>query len=59
MNISFSGLITSVGEERDRLLVSLLFRFEGYFLFLWMLRIGFVILLWHSLDLPYGKLVIS
>ena len=59
MNISFSGLITSVGEKRDRLLVSLLFRFKGYFLFLWMLRIGFVNILWHSLDLPYGKLVIS
>ena len=50
LNVSLSGLITAVGEENERedysaidLLVIMLFLF-----FLLVLRIGFVIVLWHS-----------
>ena len=54
--VSGSGSITSVGEERANLsaIVYLeLFCWRG-FLFLWVLRMGYVILLWHSLSLPYN-----
>ena len=29
------------------------------FLFLWVLKIGYVVLLWHSLSLPYNYLVFA
>ena len=29
-------------------------RLRGGFLFLWVLGVGYVILLWHSLSLPYN-----
>ena len=60
-----SGLITSDWEERERerereLICLLLFTcnyvvsvWRGY-LFLWVLGMGYVILLWHSLSLPYN-----
>ena len=55
--VSGSGSITSVGEERICLLsftcnyvVSVL---RG-FLFLWVLGMGYIILLWHPLTLPYN-----
>ena len=44
--VSCSGSITSVGEECYRLLVIMWFQF--------MLGMGCVILLWHSLGLPYN-----
>ena len=53
-----SGSITSVGEERA---ICLLLFTCNYvvsvwrgFLFLWVLGMGNVILLWHSLNLPYN-----
>ena len=50
-----------VGEERANLsaLVYLLlcgFCWRG-FLFLWVLEIGYVILMWHSMSLPYKYFV--
>ena len=57
--VSFSGLITSVGE-----LIVLLSITRNYvvsvrrcFLFLLVLRIGCANLLWHSLCLPYNYLL--
>ena len=53
--VSFSGLITSVGEERAIFLLSIVRIYvvsvrRGFSLLL-VLRIGCVILLWHSLCL--------
>ena len=57
--VNGSGSITSVGEERE-LIYLLLFTchyvvsvWRG-FLFLWVFGMGYVILLWHSLSLPYN-----
>ena len=58
--VNGSGSIISVGEERANLpavftcnyVVSV---WRG-FLFLWVLGMGYVILLWHSLSLPYNYL---
>ena len=57
--VNGSGSITSVGEERE--LICLLLFTCNYvvsvwrgFLFLWVLGMGYVILLWHSLSLPYN-----
>ena len=56
--VNGGGSITSVGEERSSFL--LLFTCEyvvsvrGGFLFLWVLGMGYVILLWHSPSLPYN-----
>ena len=57
--VSGSGSITSVGEERE--LICLLLFTCNYvvsvwigFLFLWVLGMGYVILLLHSLSLPYN-----
>ena len=62
--VSGSGSITSVGEETFSSLRELicLLLFTCYyvvsvwrgFLFLWVLGVGYVILLWHSLSLPYN-----
>ena len=56
-----SGSITSVGEERERELICLLLFICNYvvsvwrgFPFLWVLGMGYVILSWHSLSLPYN-----
>ena len=55
--VNGSGSITSVGGE----LICLLSFTCNYvvsvwrgFLFLWVLGMGYVILLWHSLSLPYN-----
>ena len=55
--VNGSGLITSVGEERE-LMCLLLFTcnyvvsvWRGFF-FLWVLGMGYVILMWQSLSLP-------
>ena len=59
--VSRSGSITSVGEERANL-SRLLFACDCVvsvrrgFLFLLVLGMGYVILLWHSLSLPYNYL---
>ena len=57
--VNCSGSITSFGEERE--LICLLsftcyyvIPFRRGFLFLWVLEMGCVILLWHSLSLPYN-----
>ena len=57
--VNGSGSTTSVGEERE--LICLLLFTCNYvvsvwrgFLFLWVLGMGYVILLWHSLSLPYN-----
>ena len=59
--VNGSGSITSVGEERA---ICLLLFTCNYvvsvwrdFLFLWVLGMGYVILLWHSLSLPYNYFV--
>ena len=56
--VNGSGSITSVGERE---LICLLLFTCNYvvsvwrgFLFLWVLRVGYVILLWHTLSLPYN-----
>ena len=65
--VNGSGSITSVGEDRANLsaIVCLLLFTCNYlyvvsvwrgFLFLWVLGMGYVILLWHSLSLPYNYL---
>ena len=50
--------ITSVAEERANysaiVYLYCLVSVRRGFLFLWVLRMGFVILLWHSLGLPYN-----
>ena len=56
--VNGSGSMTSIGEEGDNLsaIVYLLvcgFGLRG-FLFLWVLGMGCVILVWHSLSLPYN-----
>ena len=56
--VNGSGSITSVGEERANLsavvyLYYVVFVWRG-FLFLWVLGMGYVIILWHSLSLPYN-----
>ena len=57
--VNGSGSITSVGEERELICLLLfscnyvVFVWRG-FLFLWVLGMGYVILLWHSLSLPYN-----
>ena len=53
--VSGSGSITSVGEERANL--SAVVSVWRGFLFLWVLGMGYVILFWHSLSLPYNYLV--
>ena len=57
--VSGSGSIISVGEESE--LICLLLFTCNYvvsvwrgFLFLWVLGMGYVILLWYSLSLPYN-----
>ena len=60
--VSVSGSLTSVGEERE-LICLLLFTCNNMyvvsvrrgFLFLWVLRMGYAILLCHSLSLPYNS----
>ena len=59
--VSCSGSITSVREERANLsaidyLKSYVVSVRRGFLFLWVLGMGYVILLWHSLSLPYNYL---
>ena len=55
--VSFSILMASVGEERTRFSVMVTSNFDvsdrRSFPFLWMLVQGCVILLWHTLGLPY------
>ena len=57
--VSFGGLITSVGEERE-LIFLLLFTCNYVvsvrrgFLFLLVLGIGYIFLVWHFLGLPYN-----
>ena len=57
--VSVSGSLTSVGERE---LICLLLFTCNYvvsvrrgFLFLWVIGMGYVILLWHSLSLPYNS----
>ena len=62
--VNGSGSITSVGEERANLCLVVRKPFFGVsdqvvsvwkgFLFLWVLGMGYVILLWHSLSLLYN-----
>ena len=55
--VSGSGSITSVGEERAicLLLFTCIYMVSVWrdFLFPWVLGMGYVILLWHSLNFPY------
>ena len=51
LKVNFSGLITS-GEGAIK-------QVRRCLLFLWVLRKDCVILLWHSLGLPYNKFVIA
>ena len=50
------GSIASVGEERANLSAVVCLLLCGFCLerFLWVLGMGYVILLWHSLSLPYN-----
>ena len=50
------GSNTSVGEERANLSAVSVWR---GFLFLWVLGMGYIILFWHSLSLPYNYFVIT
>ena len=57
--VSGSGSITLVGEERELICLPLftcnyVVSVRRGFLFLWVLGMGCVILLWHSLSLPYN-----
>ena len=52
--VNGSGSITSVGEEKANL--SAVSVWEG-FLFLWVLGMGYVILLSHSLSPPYNYFI--
>ena len=56
--VNGSGSITLVGEERadlsDVFLPNYVVSAWRGFLFLWVLGMGYVILLWHSLSLPYS-----
>ena len=51
--VNGSGSITSVGEERANLSAVVYLSLCG-FSGLWVLGMGYVILLWHSLSLPYN-----
>ena len=55
--ISSSGSVTSVGEERAYLSANVYLLLCGLFwrgfFFLWVHGMGYVILLWPSLGLPY------
>ena len=55
--VSFSGLITytSVGEERAIFLLLFTCNYVVLRSFLFLLVLGCVILLWHSLGLPYNQ----
>ena len=59
--VSCSGSITSVGEERAIFLLLFAYNYVYSvgrdFLFLLVLRVGCVILLWHSLGLPYNYFI--
>ena len=56
--VSCSGSITSIGEERANLSAEFTCNYvvsvRKSFLFLTVLGMGCVILLWHSLSLPYN-----
>ena len=56
--VNGSGSITSVEEERANLsaVFTCSYVVSGWrgFLFLWVLGVGYVILLWHSLSHPYN-----
>ena len=52
--VNGSGSITSVGEERANLSANYVVSVWRGFLFLWVLGMGYVVLLWHSLSLPYN-----
>ena len=56
--VSGSGSVTSIGEERANLSAIVYLLLCGFcwrgFLFLWVLGMGFVILLWHCLRLLYN-----
>ena len=58
--VNGSGSITSVGEERAIYLLLFTCNYVVSvwrdFLFLWVLGMDYVILLWHSLSLPYNYL---
>ena len=59
--VNGSGSIPSVWGERANLSAVVYlwlcgFCFGGGFLFLWVLGMGYVILLWHCLSLPYNYL---
>ena len=58
LSISGSGSITSIWEERANLSAMFTCNYvvsvRRGFLFLWVLGMGRVILLWHSLSLPYN-----
>ena len=55
--VSCGGSITSVGEERAKLsfTCNYVVSVRRGFLFIWVLGLGCVILLWHSLSLPYNQ----
>ena len=61
--VSCSGSITSVGEERANLSVIVYLLLCGSvrrgFLFLLVLGMGCILLLWHSLGLPYNYFELS
>ena len=54
--VSGRGSITSVGEGRAIIICLLLFtcNYVVSVIFLWVFWMGYVILLWHSLSLPYN-----
>ena len=56
--VNGSGSITLVGEERANLSAVVYLKLCGFcrrgFLFLWVLGVAYVILLGHSLSLPYN-----
>ena len=56
--VSGSESVTSVGEERANLSAIVYLYLCGFcwrgFLFFWVLGMGYVILLWHCLSLPYN-----
>ena len=61
--VNGSGSITSVGEERANLSAVVTCNYvvsvwRG-FLFLWVLGMGYVILLWYSLSLPYNYFAVN
>ena len=56
--VSVSGSLTSVGEERANLLLftcNYVVSVRRGFLFLLVLGMGYAILLWHFLSLPYNS----